>query len=376
MPLSERINTVHKKKNLGRKIYFIFLTIYVVLLSAAACYGLKIVWDYAEEYEAARPDYVISAYVDELRQNRWVDSMEDTVKAMSHEMQTNSECADVVKEMLANEITYSRTASDSAGTASYSLFCDGRKFGVITLVEDEDYADKVKYGMLPWKISEESFDFTGLYSHVEITVPSTFTVELNGNELGEEYIVEENIKMDVLEDYYESCPTLPTKVTYRFENVIGTLNPVVYDENGNEFVIDESRDDSQYIKACDDATMARLNDFAYEFSVRYFEFISGITDPGYGYARLSTVMKSGSDLDDRMKRALDGLSWAHTASLRIDSIELNGGSDLGDGYYLADVTTKTTTLQPGQGEVNGTHNLKIVIQDSANELRALMLELY
>lgn len=366
-----------KKKELGRRIYFIFLAIYIALLSAAACYGLKIVWDYAEEYEAARAEHTIKAYVDELRANKWLDSMRDVVDEMPHEMQSNSECTDVIKQMLSGEITYSRTANTGNSEASsYSLLCDGKKFGVVTLVEDESYADKVKFGMLPWKVSEESFDFTGLYSDIEITVPSTFTVELNGNELGEEYIVEKGIKMDVLEDYYKACPTLPTKVTYRFENVFGTLEPVVYDENGNEFVIDKSRDDSQYIKACDDETLGRLKDFAYEFSVRYFEYISGITDPGYGYARLSTVMKSGSDLDDRMKRALDGLSWAHTSSLRIDSIELNAGSDLGDGYYLADVTTVTTTLQPGQGEVNGTHNLKIVIQDSANELRALMLELY
>ena len=365
-----------KKKNRGRKIYFVFLSIYTLALIVLAIIGLNYVWDYAAEYETARPENTIKAYVSELQKNKWVDSMRDTIEEMSHEMQTNSECADIVKNMLSGEITYSRTASQLSGGTSYSLLCDGQKFGVVTVVEDESYADNVKFGMLPWKIAEESFDFTDLYSSVEITVPSTYTVELNGNRLGEEYIVEKDIKFDVLEDYYESCPTLPTKVTYRFENFIGELNPVVYDEEGNEFVIDKSKDDSQYVKSCGDDVLARLDDFAFEFAVRYYEYTSGITDPTYGYQRLLAYMKKGSDLDDRMVRALDGLSWAHTSTLRMDSVVLNGGTDLGDGYYLADITAQTTTLQPGQGEVNGTHNMRVIVQDSANELRAIMLELY
>ena len=364
-----------KKKNRGRKIYFICLSIYTIALCVAAVFGLSLVWEYAEEYEAARPEIVIDAYVNELQQNHWTDGIRDSIKEMPHEMQSDSEMADVIKEMLSGKIKYSRTASVDGGN-SYALYCDGIKFGTVTLVEDESYTDKVKYGMLPWKVATETFDFNSLYTSVEITVPSTYKVEINGNKLGEEYIIEKDIKLDVLKDYYKTVPTLPTKVTYRFENAFGNLAAIVYDENGDVFVVDESRDDSQYIKSCDDGTLARLNDFAYEFSVRYFEYTTGITDPTYGYQRLLAYMKKGSDLDDRMQRAMDGLSWAHTSTLRMDSVELNGATDLGDGYYLADITAKTTTLEPGKGEVNGTQNFKVVVQDSANELRALMIDLY
>ena len=37
-----------KKRNSGRKTYFICLGIYVVLLIAASCFGLNIVWQYAK----------------------------------------------------------------------------------------------------------------------------------------------------------------------------------------------------------------------------------------------------------------------------------------------------------------------------------------
>ena len=366
-----------KKKNLGRRIYFIFLSIYTVALIVAALIGLSIVKNYAVEYEASLPVHAIEAYVAEIRENRWLNSMRPSVLEMRHEMQSDSECIATVKQKLSGEIKYSRVPTEEGiDGMSYALLSDGKKFGVVSFVNDESYADKSKFGMLPWKVSSEKFDFTDLYSSIEVTVPATFTVEINGNELGDEYIVEKDIKLDVLKAYYKSCPTLLTKVKYKVENLVGSVELKIYDDNGEEYTIDESRDDSQYIKNCSDSVFARLETFAYDFSDRYFHYITGLVDPTYGYQRLQTVMKSGSDLDERMKVAMDGLSWSHTNSLRIDSVTLNSGIDLGDGYYLADVTTKTTTLEPGRGEVNGTQNFKMVVQDSANELRALMLELY
>ena len=175
---------------------------YILALLGACFFGLGIVWNYAEEYEFSRPENTIDAYTAELEQNNWMDSMRDVVKAMPHEMQTDAECIDFVKDMLSGDITYSRTATETGYDGiSYALFCDGKKFGVVTIVEDKSYADKLKYGMMPWMVANETFDFTALYSNFEITVPSTFTVELNGNELGQEYIVAEGIKLAI--DWYK-----------------------------------------------------------------------------------------------------------------------------------------------------------------------------
>ncbi len=46
-------------------------------------------------------------------------------------------------------------------------------FGSVTLVEDT--ASGTKYeGLYPWKLESESFDFTGLYSSVEVTIPKSY----------------------------------------------------------------------------------------------------------------------------------------------------------------------------------------------------------
>ena len=364
-----------KKKKNGGKIYAACLAVYTLLLTGACVFGLSYVWDYAEEYENARPNNVMDSYVAELSQNLGGEAIEDTVKSMKHEVQSNAECVDVIKEMLAGEISYVRNGS-TENTVSYSLRIDGSQFGVVTVMEDETKADDVKFGMLPWVIQKEEFDFSGLYSSVEVTIPENYTVELNGHELGPEYIVEREIKYDVLEKYYEIHDGLPTKVTYRFDNVFGTLEPVIYDDEGEEAVIDETKDDSQFMTECSDAQIKRIKDFATPFCMRYYEFTTGVYDPTYGYQRLMPYMKLGSDLDKRMKLALDGLSWANTTSVRIDSVTVNGGTDLGDGYYIADISAQTTTIEPSRGEVVGVHNMKILLTDSGSEIRAITLELY
>jgi len=365
----------NKKKKNGGKIYAICLAVYTLLLSCAAVVGLSFVWKYAEEYEASRPNNTMDAYVAELSKNFGGEAIEDTVKAMKHEVQSNSECVDIIKELLAGEISYVRKGSEG-NTVTYALRIDGSQFGLVTVAQDESKADDVRFGMLPWIIQKEEFDFTGLYSSVQITVPESYTVELNGHELGTEYIVEREIKYDVLEKYYEIHDALPTKVTYKFDNVFGTLEPVVFNEDGEEVIIDETKDDSQFMTECSDAQIKRIKEFATPFCQRYYEFTTGVYDPSYGYQRLMPYMKLGSDLDERMKLALDGLSWANTTSVRIDSVTVNGGTDLGDGYYIADISAQTTTIEPSRGEVVGVHNMKVLLTDSGSEIRAITLELY
>lgn len=369
-----------KKKNSGRKTYFICLSIYAVLLIAASCFGLSIVWKYAEEYENSLPQKVIDAYVANLSENLWDDSIADTIANMPHEVQTDEECAEYVKELLSNGITYTRGLSNDGGvTINYELRCNNNVFGKVSLIEDESYADKVRFGMLPWKVFKEEFDFNALYSSVTVTVPKNYEVYLNNVKLGSEYIVEEGIHYDVLEDYYEQFSDLPTKVTYQFDNVIGTIEPKILDENGNEVVIDETKDDSQFVKDCSKDELDKLSEYTVRFVDRYLRFICGVGDSMYAYEQLVPYMELDSELDQRMKMAMDGLSWSHTSSVRVDSSTLNGAVELGDGFYLLDVSVSSTAVYPGKGEtgeVKNDQNMKIIVKDTAGDIRAISLELY
>lgn len=366
-----------RKKKKNSHVYWICMGIYAVILIAAATFGLTKVWKYAEEYEAAQPSGTMDQYVAELNDKLWGAGIADTIAAMPHEVQSDDEVAEYVKDMLKNGVTYTRKGSSDSGTVvTYTLKCNGSPFGTVSLIEDESYKDKVEFGMLPWKLYNEEFDFTGLYSSVEAVVPRTFSVWLNGVELGSEYIVEENIRYDVLKDYYDEFEGLPTKVRYRFDHCIGTLEPVIKDENGDDFVIDPDKDDSQFIKPCDESELARLSEFAAAFVDRYLTYTSGAVDPMYGYQRLMPYLKLGADLDTRMQEAMDGLSWAHTSSVRVDSTVLNNATAIGDGFYICDISADATTFVPGKGEVVDTSNMRVIVVDTNDDIRAISLELY
>lgn len=372
------------KRKAGTAVYWISLAVYAIALALICIVALKAVWAFAEQYEASMPEPVVEKYIAGLNQNLFDTSVADTISAMPHEMQTDEEVQQAVSELLNGEITYARAASDDADTNVYAICCGDSTFGKVYLKRDETkerrfvYLGKeieLPYDLRPWLVDKEEFDFTGLYTSVQVTIPQTYSVQLNGHTLGEEYIIESGIQFDCLKSYYSINPDLPTKVTYRYDNLVGHVDPQILDESGQPYTIDTTQDDSQYIKPCDEATLAKLDGFCQKFTEVYCRYTSGILGEasGGGYSAVMQYVQSGSDLDKRLFDALDGYTWAHTNSYTLDYYTLNGAIDLGGGYYVCDVTTETTSLTTGNGEQHDTNTLKILVLDDGTNILALSL---
>ena len=126
-------------------------------------------------------------------------------------------------------------------------------------------------------------------------------------------------------------------MTYRFDDIIGHIDPVIYDESGAEYTVEPYNDDSQYIKPCDDATLSRLDAFCNKFVEAYSKYTSGVLGKysNGGYAALQEYVQAGSDLDKRLFEALDGLSWAHTNSYSLDLSRLI--TDSRKSMYLLEI---------------------------------------
>lgn len=362
-----------KRRKIGAWIYGIFLALYAIVLAAGIYYALSKVWTYAEEYEAARPEPVIEKYVANLRENLWDDTIEETIAGMPHDFQTNEEVLAVVQSLLTDEISYSRVASSGdSSTIIYNLYCGKNLFGQVTLVEDKSHASELSYDMFPWMIGDEEFYFSGLYTSAQITVPAAYSVRLNGIELSDDYIIEEGIHYNVLDDYYEAYPNLPTKVTYRAENLIGHLDFTVYDEDGNETVIDPTQDDSQFIKPVEGELLERFDSFARGFVEKYRKYSAGLYESAYGYSLLLPYVELGSDLDQRLKMAMDGQSWSHTYSVSINYVNLDNAISLGEGYYILEISSEATAYEEGRTSTI-VQNLRVVVSDIGGEVRAIML---
>ncbi len=371
-----------KKKSVsGSVTYTFFLLIYIILGIAAVYIGLRLLWVYAEEFEAAQPGNVMDVYIADLNDNLWDDSIAQTISDMPHPFQSDDEVRVLVQEMFSSELTYMRTlGGDGVNSLVYAILCEGNAFGKAYLVRDESYAGKVRFGNLPWKIEREEFDFSGLYSSMNITAPQSYTVILNGQPLGEEYIVNRGIHYDVLEEYYRDFPDLPTKVTYHIDHLLGHVTPVVYDDLGNITELDPKRDDSQYIRPIDEQTHARLQAFAAAFSDPYLHMSSNTIDPNSGFAALEPYLLPDGDLVQRLRSsALDGYGWAHTTSYIFEGAQLVGAIALGDGNYSIDIHAQTVITYPGKGEngvVRDNNGLKLLVRDYEGSFRAVTVERY
>lgn len=354
--------TKKKKRKISKAIYWTVLSIYTLALCAAVLYGLSKVWTYAEEYEASRPEKAINAYIEALNANFWDSTMSDTIEEMEHEVQTDAECKEFVESLFDGGISYARTACNDPSKLAYNLKCENGVIGKVVIAEDESYKDKVEFGMLPWKVDKDEFNFNGLYSSVTVTVPADYSVALNGVTLGPQYIIEEGIHLDLLERFYKDYPNLPTKVTYKFSNIIGHLEPVIYNAAGEEVTIDETKGDSQYITYADDATVNKLTDFVERFEQSFRKYSSGVGNEQLNYAALLEFIIKGGDIDTRLLAAQDGLTWAHTNSVQIESIVVNNVIQLDSTTWIVNETTVVTAYGP-QTETT-TNDMELVVVET------------
>ena len=367
----------------GKFVYTLVLLVYTAVIAFVGYTWLERVNDYAEQYELSRPAKAVDSYLETLNRDRWNDGVARAVALMPHEAQSDEEIRAFVQNGLSDGVTAIRKSgvSDNGGQ-TYSLRCNGREIGSMTIMEDPSYRGKVnlnelpwtlvsrflpgilEWGLKPWVVVQDEFDFTNLYSALEITVPSTYSVYINDVLLDSSYIVAEGIHYDVYEPYYYNLPTLPTKVTYRYDNVIGNVQPLVLDEDGNTVTIDANRGDIQFIKPVDEWTQQRLMDLMAPFTEKYLIFRSGATDNGTALANLKPYIIPGSDIEKRAQDALDGLSWAHTSSFKLVDYRFNGILPLVNNCYVCSVTATTETYTYGKGEVTDIIELSVICYDN------------
>lgn len=366
-----------RRRKIGTAIYWLFLLILMAALSFAALVGLKIVWDYAEEYENAVETRAIDAYIEEFRRTGWTPGLNDAIAAMPHEVQTDEECAEKVKEiLLTGDIEYGYRESYNFGkTVTYRLRGGYNKaFGVITMEQDESVIDKLKFkNLIPWKIVKEDFVLDSLYSYAEATAPADCSVYLNDVKLGSEYIVEDGIPFDVLRSFEPYLTEKPTKVRYLFEHCFGELTPVIKNAAGDVITVDENADDMQFLKRCDSGTEATLSGYCTRFAASYTSYFAG-----YNYnaslGELAQFVDKGSDLDYTFEQMLDGRQYIKIASYKQDPAVFSAAYDMGNGQYLCDVSVSYTAAYQGQQAEDGVNNYRILCTLNDGEFRAVRVE--
>ena len=363
--------TKRKKKGSGAvwtAIYVVILVLWILFLAACCMYVLKEVWNYASVYDQTQIDPVIEEYFDRLQTNMWSDGMDALVSTMPHPTKTDAEVKEMIQAKLReNTLSYSvKPGFARSDSVTYNLFCGSNIIGEVVLkqdttnnlVRDIDLPSAVvgvlaKMGvaiqpeLYPWKVAGESFDFAelGLYSSVRVTVPENFSVQVDGVTLGPEYIIETGIKYDNLTNLYYEYEGLPTKVTYKLEEGMGDSEVVVFDENGNVFQIDENAGDAQFMKQLDESTTYGLTDFINNFANYFLQMRSNTIEPMYAYQQLLPYIKTGTEMDNRLKQSMID-TWSHNSYYQFNGSEILRAYEFRDQLVIVEFHAEASAQQP------------------------------
>ena len=361
-----------KKAHWG--LFFVLIVLYAAAFRGATAYGLKYLWNYMEAYENSRPKNALNAYMENLTDEHIIDMGMSVTAQIDMNLQSEEECRAVIQEAISGGVTYAKKSKECTDTRQvYVLRSGGQVIGQFAI--ESGAADE--YGFTVWSLKEESFDFSFLVSGetVSMTVPSDYTVSVNGHPLGSEYIVEDNIHYEEVEDYYEDYD-MAYKVTYEAGPFLGQLEMTVADPEGNPVTLDENFDWSQFYHNCTDEETEALDEFTETYVERYVAFTGSNKNTRYGtYDKLMEYVMADSDLARRLETAIAGLQFGQSQGDEVVSITAHHQMRLEEGRYLCDITYEVDTTGK-EGVVRTTTSAKLIIVETDDGLKLESMNIY
>lgn len=350
-----------------RWIFPVALVLYAIVFLVAAGYGLRWFWNYIDAYEQSRPHIALDAYMENLTAEYVTDRCGELIATIDHNVQTEEQCRRVILDALQGNFTCAKKTSESDEDHHVYVIRCGAK--VVGTMEMDRLGESVE-GFIPWQVTKDSFDLSYLLApSLSITVPEEFTVSALGNPLSGEYITEQGIRYDLVEEFYDDH-TLPCMVTYTAGPFLGEGTLTVTDPAGNLVSITEDTDMNTFLNNCTADEIAALDTIIRDYLQCYMDFTSCTGNDTTGnYNRLIKHMVPGGDLAKRMRNAIDGLYWVSDRGAKLASITTGHYINIGEGRYFCDVTYVVDT-KTFSGNVQTTASVKLIFLQTENGLKA------
>lgn len=352
-----------KHKGMG---FAVFMVIYAVLGLAGSFLGLKWFWGFMEGYEASRPHVAIDAYMQKLSRDRIVESCSGVLENVDMNIQSEEECLGYLYDCVRGDFSYARKASACTETSqTYVLRSGDLVVGSFTI----EAGAEDQYGFRPWRFVEESFQLPNLMGTetISVTVPKGFGVYVNGVQLDDSYITnQESREFEILEFFYGTYD-LPELVLLTYEAgpfMSEEFEMKVYDPDGKPFVMDENFDENILIALNDESLRGELDEFLEEFINAYVQFAGCANANRFAnYKYVIQFVVPDSKLAQRMSEAVEGLEFAKSRGDKVAEIEVHHYVPVEENKYMLDVTYKVDTTG-NEGVVQTTTNVKMIIVES------------
>ncbi len=347
-----------KKRRFGW--FVVGLEVYILLALVGIFFGLRWFRDYLQAYEDSQMYHSLDAYMEQLDTKNMHVAVDALLEKTDANLQVRQECIDLIDQAVAGGVTCARNRKLSTeNEVVYMLLSGDHTIGQFSLVTTEPD----EYGHIGWTAGETSYNFDFLLEglhNTSVTVPDSYTVTVNGYPLDESYITATGMQYAELEEFYDDYD-LPCRVTYTTGSVLGTLDLVITDEEGNPVTQEQAGNDALVLDNCTEDEKARLEAFMTKYLKQYVKFMSSNNeDRDNQYKALLTLIHKDSFLRTRMKASLDGLQWTNDFDHKIESITMNGFYRISDTLYMCDVTYVGST-HLGSIQNESINNMKMIV---------------
>lgn len=342
------------------------MLVYALVFLAIASAGLWVLWDYIDAYEQSRPVNAIKAYVDSVTPEDLTAGSASLLDTLDTHLQSREESCRLIQESAEQAFSYAKKSAESTEERQVYVLRSGRQvIGQFAITSGEPD----RFGFRIWKVTEEAFDFSHLLGEsVSVTVPSDFTVLVNGAALDESYITNKDIPYTKLEEFYGNYP-LPSLVTYSADSYLGQATLEVLDRSGNPIEITGDTDYNLLLPECSDKEKEAIDEIIGLFLEHYIAFTgSSSGTAGGNYNRLIRYLVPEGELAKRLYTAISGLYFAQSLRDTIQETTVNQYASLGNGRYYCDISYVVETVGR-RGPVQQSYNMKVIILETEVGLR-------
>lgn len=352
--------------------FTLFMVLYALFSLVVASVALKLLWDFCDNYERSLPSRRMNEYVASLTEKRVKKLSVDFVATLDRNIQSEDEAYSEIWKCFTGGIQYRRIASESAeDRVSYAILNGEQQLGTVTLVRNPGLQ-----GEKSWSVEKEEYDFSFLIRSQCFTIPEHWVVMCGKRRLGVQYITDPRVHYSFVEDFYERGFPMPYLSEYEISNYIGDPRMTFFDPDGMEqapFVLTDGRDQ---MPRASKATSSLIIAFTDQFVPLYINCLANTQKAaGFNYARIKPLLVPNSEIDKRLRGAIEGQVFAQSRATAIKSSTVHDVFDLGNTFYLIDLSfTVDTTTATGHTETDTDMFLAVEVEEDV--VKAVMVMLY
>ena len=362
-----------REKKKSKWLSFILgMVIYAIVVLLAASVALKLLWDFAAEYEIELPSYKMNEYVSSLNETHVRKISEDFISSLDRNIQSREDAFAVIWKAFVPGVRYRQIATGDGGdTVTYMVYNKDHDLGRVTLVKNGE-----GLGRKTWSVSEEEYDFSYLKNTERFIVPNHWVVRCGDRRLGVQYIIDPRVEYAFLHELYGKEISMPYLAEYEISNYIGDANVRFFDPNGEEQARFTYTDGREQITRVSGASRNNFINFAENFVPLYVDCLSNVTkSANLNYQRIRSYLVPNGDLDKRLKGATPGQVFSQTYGIDRSDVRVHDIFNLGNEYYIIDLSYSTVSYSEN-GTTSSETSMYLVVYRDDETILAQRVEYY